>query len=105
MSASLKIHQKTNCEQPRSSGADHARERRALAFDFGVHHGAGQDPLRALYLIATKGPPKLKGKTLSPALKEFYDQTLAAEPDKRASATGLTSPPFFLLPPLLFKVC
>ena len=53
-----------------------------------------QDPLRALYLIATKGPPRLKGKGWSKNLKDFYEQTLHPDPQKRLGADDLLKQPF-----------
>ncbi|EKX52125.1 hypothetical protein GUITHDRAFT_133857 [Guillardia theta CCMP2712] len=52
------------------------------------------DPLRALYLIATKGPPKLKSKSWGRHIKDFYEKTLAAEPSERASSADLLEHPF-----------
>ena len=53
-----------------------------------------QDPLRALYLIATKGPPKLKSKSWTKNLRDFYDHTLHPDPLKRLSADELLKQPF-----------
>lgn len=49
-----------------------------------------ETPLRALYLIATNGTPKLKEpEVLSPELKSFLAWCLNVNPDTRASATEL----------------
>ncbi|EHN02159.1 Ste20p [Saccharomyces cerevisiae x Saccharomyces kudriavzevii VIN7] len=49
-----------------------------------------ETPLRALYLIATNGTPKLKEpENLSSSLKKFLDWCLCVEPEERASATEL----------------
>lgn len=48
-----------------------------------------ETPLRALYLIATNGTPKLKEpEVLSPELKSFLAWCLNVNPDTRASATS-----------------
>lgn len=49
-----------------------------------------ENPLRALYLIATNGKPEIKEKEkLSAAFQDFLDQCLAVEVDKRSSARDL----------------
>lgn len=49
-----------------------------------------EPPLKALYLIATNGKPKIKNEEkLSPELLDFLDKCLAVEVDKRATAEEL----------------
>ena len=49
-----------------------------------------ESPLRALYLIATNGTPKLKEpEQLSRELKDFLEQALQVSPDDRSSAGEL----------------
>ena len=49
-----------------------------------------ESPLRALYLIATNGTPRLKEEhMLSPTFRHFLDFALRVDPDKRASAHDL----------------
>ena len=49
-----------------------------------------ESPLRALYLIATNGTPKIKDEeSLSPVFKDFLNLSLKVDPDKRASAHDL----------------
>ncbi|XP_048521094.1 serine/threonine-protein kinase Pak isoform X3 [Dendroctonus ponderosae] len=49
-----------------------------------------ENPLRALYLIATNGKPDIKEKEkLSAPFQDFLDQCLAVEVDKRSSARDL----------------
>ncbi|KAF3917826.1 PAK-2p27 [Dactylellina cionopaga] len=52
-------------------------------------------PLRALYLIATIGTPKLKDPDdLSPDMKDFLNNALTVDPEQRGSSTELLTHPF-----------
>ncbi|KAK9719987.1 hypothetical protein K7432_004405 [Basidiobolus ranarum] len=54
-----------------------------------------ENPLRALYLIATNGTPKLQEpEKLSTTFKEFLSKCLEVEADKRPSADELLKHPF-----------
>lgn len=49
-----------------------------------------ENPLKALYLIATNGKPEIKEKDkLTAAFQDFLDQCLEVEVDRRASAMDL----------------
>ena len=49
-----------------------------------------ESPLRALYLIATNGTPKIKDEqALSAIFKDFLNFALKVDPEKRASAHDL----------------
>lgn len=49
-----------------------------------------ESPLRALYLIATNGTPKIKEEhELSAVFKDFLNFALKVDPEKRASAHDL----------------
>ncbi|EEB05819.2 STE/STE20/PAKA protein kinase Shk1 [Schizosaccharomyces japonicus yFS275] len=54
-----------------------------------------ENPLRALYLIATNGTPKLSHpERLSPVFHDFLSLSLNVNPDKRPSAADLLRHPF-----------
>ena len=49
-----------------------------------------ESPLRALYLIATNGTPRIKDEhDLSQTFKDFLNLALKVDPEKRASAFDL----------------
>lgn len=54
-----------------------------------------ENPLRALYLIATNGTPQLQNpETLSEVFRDFLDQTLEVDSEKRPSAVDILKHPF-----------
>lgn len=54
-----------------------------------------EEPLRAIYIIATKGKPDLKEpERCSPELLDFLDKMLQVDGDKRFSAQALLEHPF-----------
>ncbi|KAG8185757.1 hypothetical protein JTE90_000740 [Oedothorax gibbosus] len=56
-----------------------------------------ETPLKALYLIATTGKPKIKDREkLSAELRSFLDKCLEVDVEKRASAQELLEHPFLL---------
>ena len=55
-----------------------------------------QNPLKALYLIATNGTPTIANpENLSPVFTDYLAKTLEVDSDKRPSATELLAHPFF----------
>ncbi|KAJ2848592.1 Serine/threonine-protein kinase smu1, partial [Coemansia erecta] len=54
-----------------------------------------ENPLRALYLIATTGTPKIQNpESLSPVFRDFLGQALEVSAEKRPNATELLAHPF-----------
>lgn len=49
-----------------------------------------QNPLKALYLIATNGTPKIANpENLSPIFRDYLNKTLEVDAEKRPDATEL----------------
>lgn len=51
-------------------------------------------PLKAIYLIASRGKPSIDYDKLSPQLADFIDKCLNIDPEARATATELLEHPF-----------
>lgn len=51
-------------------------------------------PLKAIYLIASRGKPKIDYSRISPQLADFLDKCLNIDPSSRATATELLQHPF-----------
>ena len=55
-----------------------------------------QNPLKALYLIATNGTPTIANpESLSPVFRDYLAKTLEVDAEKRPDATELLKHPFF----------
>jgi len=55
-----------------------------------------QNPIKALYLIATNGTPTIQNpEALSPIFKDYLKQALEVDAEKRPDAQGLLKHPFF----------
>ncbi|KAA1469009.1 Pkinase-domain-containing protein [Dentipellis sp. KUC8613] len=55
-----------------------------------------QNPLKALYLIATNGTPTIANpETLSPVFRDYLAKTLEVDAEKRPNASELLQHPFF----------
>lgn len=65
-----------------------------------------QNPLKALYLIATNGTPTIANpETLSPVFKDYLAKTLEVNVDKRPNAKELLEVRFPILCFSLFNLC
>ena len=57
-----------------------------------------QNPLKALYLIATNGTPTIANpENLSPMFRDYLAKTLEVDAEKRPDATQLLQHPFFAI--------
>ncbi|KAL1944915.1 hypothetical protein VTO73DRAFT_2535 [Trametes versicolor] len=57
-----------------------------------------QNPLKALYLIATNGTPQIANpESLSPIFRDYLGKTLEVDAEKRPNASELLQHPFFKL--------
>ncbi|OBZ73738.1 Serine/threonine-protein kinase SMU1 [Grifola frondosa] len=57
-----------------------------------------QNPLKALYLIATNGTPTIANpESLSPVFRDYLARTLEVDAEKRPTASELLQHPFFKL--------
>ena len=57
-----------------------------------------QNPLKALYLIATNGTPTIANpENLSPTFRDYLAKTLEVDAEKRPDATQLLQHPFFTI--------
>jgi serine/threonine protein kinase len=81
-----------------------------IYYAIGISNFIDEDPLKALYLIATNGTPKLKQpEKLSRELKAFLAQCLCVDVKSRATAIELlevTSPfrQWLIVAPIFTKV-
>lgn len=56
-----------------------------------------ENPLRALYLIATNGTPKLQNpETLSDVFRDFLAECLKVDPEERPNSKQILEHPFLL---------
>mmetsp|Transcript_14513 Transcript_14513/g.14609 ORF Transcript_14513/g.14609 Transcript_14513/m.14609 type:complete len:116 (+) Transcript_14513:965-1312(+) len=56
-----------------------------------------ENPMKALYLIASAAPPRLSNRTKwSEDFKDFVEQCLVKEPNERASSDTLLTHPFII---------
>ena len=54
-----------------------------------------EEPLKALYMIATNGTPNLnEPEASSPELRDFLDKCLNVDPEARSSVKSLIAHPF-----------
>jgi serine/threonine protein kinase len=57
-----------------------------------------ENPLRALYLIATNGTPQLQSpESLSEVFRDFLQQCLEVDPEQRPTAETMLTHPFLNL--------
>ena len=64
-----------------------------------------ETPMRAMYLIASRGKPPIKSwSSLSEDFKSFLDSVLAFEAQQRPSSDDLLKHPFMINPPKLSNI-